>query len=362
MCLYPQLIRNPKYKANKKNGGAIPHYHDGRVLHVPIGCGECMECRKRKGRDWQIRLLEDMRHHTNGKFITLTFSNEKFTEYAKKANEVVKKTIRKTIVIPKGMWRWETRNYYRKEVLTRKKQITGYDLDNAIAIAAMRDFNERWRKKHGKALRHFMVTELGHEGTENIHLHGIVWTNESYEEIRNRWGNGFVWPRPGTEEKNAYVNEQTVNYIIKYIIKKDEDHKTYKSQILVSPGIGAGYMDRMDVKNNVFKESKTKETYRTRTGHEVALPIYWRNKIYTEEEREALWLHKLDKQQRYVCGEKIDISRTEKNYWKILKWYQRTNKELGYGDGKPDWNRAEYERERREMLHGERTKTPSAGS
>ena len=62
MCLYPKLIKNPKYKANKKNGGIIPAVFDVRTKVVPIECGKCMECKKRKSREWQIRLLEDVRH------------------------------------------------------------------------------------------------------------------------------------------------------------------------------------------------------------------------------------------------------------------------------------------------------------
>ena len=38
MCLYPKLIKNRKYIANKKNGGNIPPVYDLRVLTVPIGC------------------------------------------------------------------------------------------------------------------------------------------------------------------------------------------------------------------------------------------------------------------------------------------------------------------------------------
>ena len=48
MCLYPKLISNPKYKANKKNGGNIPPIFDKRVLSIPVGCGKCIECKKRK--------------------------------------------------------------------------------------------------------------------------------------------------------------------------------------------------------------------------------------------------------------------------------------------------------------------------
>ena len=62
MCLYPKLIKNPKYKGNKKNGGIIPPSYDERVMWVPIGCNRCMECKKQKAREWRTRLLEDIRN------------------------------------------------------------------------------------------------------------------------------------------------------------------------------------------------------------------------------------------------------------------------------------------------------------
>ena len=83
MCLYPRLIKNPKYKKNKKNGGVIPAFLDERVLAVPIGCEECIECRKQKRRNWQVRLLEEVKERTDGIFVTLTFSNERFKKYAR---------------------------------------------------------------------------------------------------------------------------------------------------------------------------------------------------------------------------------------------------------------------------------------
>ena len=55
MCLYPTLIDNPKYKSNKKNGGVIPHCFDERIKKVPLGCGYCEECRKKKAGQWYIR-------------------------------------------------------------------------------------------------------------------------------------------------------------------------------------------------------------------------------------------------------------------------------------------------------------------
>lgn len=318
MCLYPRLIKNRKYTPNKKNGGNIPPIHDERTKYVPIGCGNCIECRKKKAREWQVRLLEDIKTNKNGKFITLTFSNESIKEIA---------------IECKGI---------------------GYDLDNEIATKAMRLFLERWRKQYKKSLRHWIVTELGHNGTENIHMHGIIWTNEPLSEVERIWSYGFVWKGKGEKQIN-YVNEQTVNYIIKYVNKADEKHPNYKSRILTSPGIGNAYVTTLDSAKNLFKNIETNETYRTRTGHKITLPIYWRNKIYTEDEREKLWLQKLDKDERWVCGEKVKNSDT-KNYLGLLKHYRQLNKQLGYGNDEKNYEQEIYERERRIIMQQTRIK------
>ena len=321
MCLYPKPIRNRKYTANKKNGGVIPPVSDIRVLTVAVGCGKCMECMKQKAREWQIRLLEEVRQNPTGRFVTMTFSNESI-----------------------------------KELSDEIKGLSGYELDNQIATLAVRRFLERYRKKYKTSIRHWLVTELGHTGTENIHLHGILFTNTDLKEIEKIWKYGYMWKgyENGGQITN-YVGEKTVNYITKYINKVDDDHKEYKSKVLCSPGIGRGYTDRPDAQRNKFKGEDTVETYKTRSGHEMALPKYYRNTIYTEEEREKLWINLLDKNERWVCGERVDISESDKDYLNLLYWHRARNKQLGYGDDKKNWERKRYENERRRMLHKKRT-------
>lgn len=339
MCLYTKLIINPKYKANNKNGGDIPIIKDTRVAYVPIACGNCIECRRKKAREWQVRLLEDIKTNTNGKFVTLTFTNE----WIKKISEGYYNS--------NGQW-----------VEGINKSLTGYDAQNAIATFAVRQFTERWRKRHKKTIRHWLVTELGHYGTENIHLHGIIWTDKPLSLVEKFWQYGFMWKgklvrRDGNQPVlENYVNDRTVGYMTKYILKVDELHKEYKSVILTSNGIGHNYTTTVNAKKNTFNNQNTNETYKTRTGHKIGLPIYWRNKIYTEEQRENLWLQKLDKQTRFVMGEKIDISKSEEQYYKILRFYQERNKQLGYANGQKDWSRAKYEEERAEMMRQTRIK------
>ncbi|QCS37326.1 replication initiation protein [Tortoise microvirus 85] len=312
-----------------------------------------MECRKQKARDWQVRLLEDVRHNTNGKFITLTLSNENFKKLAYEANKKTKKhPIGKKEYIDKN---GKIRIRYKYKTITEQIELRGYETDNEIAKLAVRRFLERWRKTYKKSLRHWLVTELGHNGTENIHLHGIVWTNEPIEAIRKHWDYGYIWPRKEHEKviKN-YVNERTINYITKYVSKQDFQHKEYKAIILTSAGIGAGYMTRMDSKLNKYNGEDTKDYYVTRTGHKIKIPIYWRNKIYNDEERERLWLHKLDEKIRWIGKEKIDISLNEEEYYKTLHHYRQKNARLGYGNGTKDWNRKQYEEQRRILLQQER--------
>ena len=76
MCLYPRLIQNRKYLPNKRNEGNPPKVTDERVMLVPVGCGKCIECRNMKKREWQVRMLDEIKHDRTGKFVTLTFNEE----------------------------------------------------------------------------------------------------------------------------------------------------------------------------------------------------------------------------------------------------------------------------------------------
>ncbi len=328
MCLYPKIITNKRYTKTKKNGGVIPplpriiidgkEREDRRVLTVPVGCGNCMECRKQKSREWQVRLHEDIKTNNNGVFITLTFSDEGIEELGRK------------------LWK-----------------LDGYDKDNEIAKMGMRRFLERWRKKYKKSVRHWMVTDLGHNGTKNIHLHGIIWTDIEHEEIRRIWRYGFVWIG---SENNGYVNGKTVNYTVKYIYKQDDENEYYKPIILTSSGIGRNYTKTISAEKNMYDKKGTIETYRNEQGLEMGLPIYYRNKIYTDEEKEKLWIEKLEKEVRYVNGQEIDISKDEEEYYKVLKEARRKNSRLGYGSSKINWSRRKYERERRNINYEKRIK------
>ena len=144
------------------------------------------------------------------------------------------------------------------------------------------------------------------------------------EEIEKIWKYGAVW-------FGTYVNEKTVNYIIKYCTKMDLDHKGYSPKILCSKGIGSGYLNSYNADLNKFNGDKTKEFYRLSNGNKMALPIYYRNKLYNDNEREILWINLLDKNIRYIGGVEVNAD-NEELIFNILDSKRRLNNQLGYGD------------------------------
>jgi hypothetical protein len=316
-------MENPKYRANKKNGGVIPPLPldefgkpDERVKYVPIGCGRCMQCKKQKANEWKIRLLEEIKVNKNGKFITLTFSTESIKELDKAI----------------------------------EGDLSGYDRDNEMVTIAMRRFLERWRKFEKKSVRHWFVTELGHGKFEHIHLHGILFTDKEPKYITDRWGYGIVW---NGDEHNGYVNNKTVNYMVKYVNKLDKEHEYYNPKILCSKGIGKYYEKDDKYNDHKYKGKNTEDTYRLDNGRKIANPIYYRNMLYNENERERLWLDKLDKDERWVMNIKaVD----DEHYYKLLKSAQYMNMKLGYGNNEINWNKRMYENQKRNIIRKQRLK------
>ena len=62
-----------------------------------------------------------------------------------------------------------------------------------------------------------------------------------------------------------------------------------------------------------------------RNGGKLNLPIYYRNKLFTEEEREKLFLDKIEKGIVYVLGIKIDLKTEESRYMEGIV----TGKQIG---------------------------------
>lgn len=319
MCLYPVFVKNPKYKPNKKNKGKPPICKDKRLLYIPIKCGYCIECRKQKQREWRVRLEEELRSNY-GYFITLTIS-------------------------PKGI----------KE-LEEKTELKWEENPNEIATKGLRLFLERVRKDTGKSMRHWCVTELG-ENNDRIHLHGVFFGQRSAELIKKHWKYGFIFI-------GQYCNSRSVNYMTKYMLKVDVKHKEFKQIVLASPGIGDGYFDRLDWQWQKQNYEKIEvPTYTFRNGTKMAMPKYYKDKLFTEQERNKMWINNLNKGILWIYGEKVKA-----NDWKTIDnlrdYWQNFGRNI-MGDDPIAWEKAKTrraeERQRRAIAE-ERRKAEKFGT
>lgn len=325
MCLYPKRMRNRKYEPTKKNGGLVPllpitdhditlcgslmarsNTFDTRVLNINVPCGRCKECLEARSRNWMIRLSEEIKETEYNYFVTLTFSPEELGKLTKK---------------------------------------TGLGEVNPLMGIAIRRSLERWRKDNKKSLKHWFITELGHEGTERIHAHGIIFsdkplefkqirkTKDSYDCEWKYWRYGFV-------NVGTYVSERTINYLMKYVTKVDTDHKNFIGYIFCSPGLGKTWLENhKDI--YTYEPNKSIDYIRLNTGKKVAIPAYYKNKCYNEEERELIWREKMDIHQQIVAGNTYQ----EKDYPvinKIRKKAQEINESLGYGNDSDEWKKLDY--------------------
>lgn len=312
MCLYPVFIKNPKYKPNKKNNRKPPICKDRRLLYIPTKCGCCIECRKEKQREWRVRLEEELRSNF-GYFTTLTISPEGIKEIEEKTN-----------------LKWK-------------------ENPNEIATKGLRLFLERVRKETKKSIKHWCVTELG-EKKDRIHLHGIFFGQKSAELIRKHWKYGFVFI-------GDYCNSRSVNYMTKYMLKVDIKHPEFKQIVLTSAGIGAGYMDRLDY---LWQKQNYKNinvaTYTFRNGTKMAMPKYYKNKIFTDKEREKMWINNLNRGVLWIYGEKVKA-----DDWKTIdnlrQYWQQYGREI-MGDNPIAWNamkeRRKEEKQRRAIAEAKK--------
>ena len=70
------------------------------------------------------------------------------------------------------------------------ESLTKFEQEDALSVASrsIELFRKRWYKKFGRGIKHFLICELGGNDSERMHLHGIIWTDKSKEEVEQVWG------------------------------------------------------------------------------------------------------------------------------------------------------------------------------
>jgi len=207
---------------------------------IPVPCGRCPPCKLRRVNSWVFRLMEQEKVSTTAHFVTLTYD----TRYVP--------------ISPNGF-------------MTLSKR----DIQNWV---------KRLRKLEPESIKYYLVGEYGTKN-KRPHYHAIVFGVQNPQLFVDAWtlvGNQLGGVHIGS------VTSDSIAYTMKYIDKQSfrAQHARDDRQPefpLMSKGLGENYLTE-EVKR--YHRANVKQMYVSkRDGHKIALPRYYREKLFDESDK-----------------------------------------------------------------------------
>lgn len=209
-----------------------------------VPCGKCENCYARRVSAWSFRLMQEDKRAWSSFFITLTYDTKH---------------------VPL------TKNGYM-----------------ALSKRDVQLFYKRLRKLHyttgvdAPPIRYYTCGEYGGK-TNRPHYHAIIF-NASLELIEKAWTNGAV--------HYGELSAASVGYTLKYIAKpgripmhRNDDR--IPEFALMSKGLGENYLTDAMIKWH--RSAMNDRMYvNLKDGRKVSMARYYKQKIYTDEERKAV--------------------------------------------------------------------------
>lgn len=259
----------------------VKHKTQGRTIPVP--CGKCPECCKRRTSGWSFRLIQEEKKSESSYFLTLTYDT--------------------------------------KHVPITQNGFMGLDKRH------LQLFFKRLRKAHegygNKPIKYYAVGEYGGE-TFRPHYHVILF-NADINKIQPAWAMGQI--------HYGEVNGASVGYTLKYISKpkriplhRNDDRLPEFS--LMSKGLGANYITpamcrwhTADLDNRMYCNIEG--------GKKIAMPRYYKDKIYNEQQRKRVAFFQQQKMMKHEDellqkhGQEIYAQRAEAHQAAFQKMYRK---------------------------------------
>lgn len=236
-CMFPFAVANPLY--------GLPN----QLANIPVPCGRCPDCLKRRAAQWSFRLQQEERRHKSAFFLTLTYD-----------------------VPPLS--------------------------DNGFMTLRKSDFQKfmkRLRFLHPRkhVIKYYAVGEYGTKRARP-HYHCIIF-GAIREHVENAWSgytdadleSGEVYSSGGHVDIGT-VTGASIGYTIKYMNKgrvvpahaRDDRVPEFS---LMSKGLGSNYLSDQIVKYHRAEDTRVYVT--NPDGFKTSMPRYYREKVWTKEER-----------------------------------------------------------------------------
>lgn len=221
---------------------------------IPVPCGKCPECFSRRISGWSFRLMQQDKVSTSAHFITLTYATE-HCPISKNGFPTLTKGQQSCLTL-----------FFKK---LRQAHVRLYK-KLRVPIQSQRQ------------LKYYACGEYGSQRSRP-HYHVLIF-DCFIELIQPAWEKGQV--HYGT------VTEASVGYTLKYMCKpgriplhnRDDRQKEFS---VMSKGLGASYLSqRMQAWHRNSLEDR--QYCPLPDGKKIAMPRYYRDKLYTEQEKKRL--------------------------------------------------------------------------
>ena len=260
MCTQPHLVKTFTLKNGKTVTKYFPHefvsenpqvdlwrnelkirkrYGDVKKFYVgEVGCGQCIECRLQKSRDWANRCMIEAMHHDIEKcfFVTLTYENSRLLSPSLVFDDVNNFVLR-----------------------LRENQRYKFNLPHTFRYTLCGEYGDQFMRPHFHLLLfNYDSSKDSQEYLFTNPLGDILYKNPVMEKI---WDHrGFITV--------GRLNWNTCAYVARYVVKKlkGKDSVFYEENDLVAPdlrmsnrpGIGLGYLtdfyDQLDFIESFIKD------------------------------------------------------------------------------------------------------------
>lgn len=206
---------------------------------VQVPCNRCPACVSRRVSHWSFRLMQEFKASQNGYFITLTYDTKHVP------------------ISPKGFM-----TLRRRDVQLFMKRL-------------------RKASQPQPTIKYYSAGEYGTK-TKRPHYH-ILLFNVNIELLQKAWGLGSI--------HYGKLTAAAVGYTLKYMSKpsripehKNDDREPERA--LMSKGLGISYINE---RTRTFHLDNIDRPFITiADGKKISIPRYFKEKLFTEEEREYI--------------------------------------------------------------------------
>lgn len=234
-------------------------------------CGKCLDCRNRRASGWSFRLRKELQDSDSAFFITLTYNTDN---------------------VPL------TKNGYmslnKRHLQLFFKRLRWSQGDNRIKYYLAGEYGSKTMRPH----YHAIIFNLDLKTLET----GLAKLCLAYPEIYLKGDflfNSPLWPYG--QITIGTVTLASIGYTLKYISKpsqipKHRNDDRLREFSLMSKGLGKRYIQ----KNKHWHHDSLVERFYLpiEEGKKIAIPRYYKEKIYTGEQRELIGIQLIDYQEK----------------------------------------------------------------